>query len=101
MAEAVFTWQVPAEHPAFAGHFPGYPILPGVLLLDQALLFAQQHLGQPEPGWQITQAKFLSPCGPGDALVFSFRDGARGALAFTVSCAGRTMASGSLLPPLP
>lgn len=101
VAEAQFSWLVPAQLPAFVGHFPGQPIVPGVVLLDLALLFAQQHLGQCAPGWQITQAKFLNPCGPGDLLVFAFRDGARGALAFSVCCAGRTMATGSLLPPCP
>ncbi len=28
---------VPATHSAFPGHFPGYPIVPGVLLLDELM----------------------------------------------------------------
>ena len=32
---AVTTVTIAAEHPALAGHFPGAPILPGVLLLDE------------------------------------------------------------------
>lgn len=57
-----------ADHPAYAGHFPGQPILPGVVLLDEALhaLAAQQ--GVPVPAGQIKSAKFHRPVLPGEAL---------------------------------
>ena len=56
-----------ADHPAFAGHFPGHPVLPGVVLLSlvmQALAEAPalQALLGPSPG--ISQAKFLAPVTP-------------------------------------
>ncbi len=98
MAEWERSWQVEPDHPAFAGHFPGNPIVPGVVVLDQALLFAQAHLGHSDRPWQVTQAKFLSPCGPGDSLVFAFKDGARGGLSFVVRCGVRDVASGHLEP---
>ena len=28
---------IPAAHPALPGHFPGHPIVPGVLLLDEVM----------------------------------------------------------------
>jgi 3-hydroxyacyl-[acyl-carrier-protein] dehydratase len=99
MAVVERTWRVPADHPALAGHFPGHPIVPGVVLLDHAVLMAQAHTTGPASGWQVSQAKFLSPCRPGDALVFRLSDGARGGLAFSVLCGDREVASGHLLPP--
>lgn len=89
-------WRVPADHPALAGHFPGRPIVPGVVLLDRALQMAQAQ--RAAVTWQVTQVKFLSPCGPGDELHFSLQDGARGGLGFSVRCGGREIAVGHLSP---
>jgi len=93
-----FHWRVPFDHPALAGHFPGRPIVPGVLLLDHALFLAQAQMGRKAALWKIAQTKFLSPCGPGDALVFSFEQGAHENLFFSIRCAEREIASGRLLP---
>lgn len=98
MAALERTWQVPADHPALAGHFPGRPIVPGVVLLDHAVLLAGQHLGLQGGAWQVAQAKFLSPSGPGDELVFVLQDGARGGVSFAVRCDARDVASGTLQP---
>ena len=94
---AEFLWRVPINHPAFAGHFPGKPIVPGVVLLDRAVWQAQAYFGVPVGGLQIAQAKFLSPCGPGDELLFTFKRSPNGAMAFTVHCGERGIATGSLV----
>lgn len=36
---------IPAAHPALAGHFPGRPIVPGVLLLDEVMAATGQLSG--------------------------------------------------------
>ncbi|MBS1141213.1 MAG: hypothetical protein H6R13_2666 [Proteobacteria bacterium] len=101
MAITEYCWAVPADHPAFAGHFPGNPIVPGVVLLDRAILFAEQLLGQTDLDWQVGNAKFFSPVGPAETLVFALETKASGSIAFTVRAANRDVASGSLKPPAP
>jgi len=83
------TWTVPADHPAFAGHFPGQPIVPGVVLVDRAILLAG-----PLPGvCRIASAKFFSPVGPGETLQFTFADTAAGSLRCDIRCGERAVAS--------
>ena len=101
MAAAEFVWTVPADHPAFAGHFPGKPIVPGVVLLDRAILFAEAMLGRPGLAWQVGNAKFFSPVGPAETLVFALETKPSGAIAFAVRAGQRDVASGSLTPPAP
>ena len=43
--QAIARLAVPAEHPAFAGHFPGRPVLPGVVQLDWAVRLAASCFG--------------------------------------------------------
>lgn len=93
-----FIWQVPLAHPAFAGHFPGRPIVPGVVLLDHAISLAEVWLGSTVAGWQIGNAKFLNPVGPGETLEFTLKTGIGAAIAFTVHAGERLVASGSLTP---
>lgn len=93
------------HHPAFAGHFPGHPMVPGALLLDavlHAIAQAQAEAGSADTGpqrvWQIASAKFLSPVQPGETLTLSWLPGATGSTRFAISCGMRQIASGTLLP---
>jgi 3-hydroxyacyl-[acyl-carrier-protein] dehydratase len=63
------------DHAAFAGHFPGRPLLPGVALLAEVLEAA---LDVPElaarlgPAPRVNVAKFLAPVVPGTGLEIHF-----------------------------
>jgi len=42
-----FQFSVGSEHPALPGHFPGRPIVPGVLVLDRVLTRVTTELNRP------------------------------------------------------
>ena len=90
-------WTIPADHPAFAGHFPGSPILPGVVLLDAALQIIADTSGIALDICEISSVKFLSPAGPGDELVIRHTVSASGTIRFDVNAGTRKIASGSIV----
>lgn len=56
--------QVPADHSCLAGHFPGHPVVPAVVLLEHVLTALRSWRG---PHWQLRRllaAKFLLPLRP-------------------------------------
>lgn len=89
------TWAVAPDHPAFAGHFPGVPILPGVVLLDAALLWAETVTAS--VAGQIGSAKFLSPVRPGELLAFALVCTPLGSARFDITCGSRKVATGQLV----
>ena len=88
--------EVAADHPAFAGHFPCFPVLPGAVLLDEALQIIQRDRCIDLTQWQIASAKFLGIVRPGDALQLEHVAPKSGLIRFTIRVADRTVASGNL-----
>ena len=91
-------WTVPLDHPAFAGHFPGTPILPGVVLLDMVLHSISRCHGIALDLCEISSVKFLSPANPGDELVIQHSLSASGTIRFDIVAGMRKIASGSIVP---
>jgi 3-hydroxymyristoyl/3-hydroxydecanoyl-(acyl carrier protein) dehydratase len=95
---ATRTVEIALDHPAFDGHFPGQPVLPGVALLAEVLEAARA-----EPALRacigaapkLAIVKFLAPVGPGARLAISFRLGAR-VLEWQVGDGTREVASGQI-----
>jgi len=54
---------IPADHPSLPGHFPGRPIVPGVVLLDRVIEAIEADHG-PLPPLRLPQVKFLKPLLP-------------------------------------
>ena len=63
--KAVRELRIEPDHPCLAGHFPGRPLVPAVVILQRAMA----ELTQAFPDCRargISQAKFLSPLAPGE-----------------------------------
>lgn len=88
--------EVSTDHPAFAGHFPKFPVLPGAALLDEVLQIIQRQRDIDITRWEITSVKFLDAVRPGDALRLEHDVPKSNLIRFTVRAAERTVASGSL-----
>ena len=58
------TVRIAASHPALSGHFPGRPIVPGVVLLQCVLDEAERWLGKALPVRALPRAKFSTPLLP-------------------------------------
>ncbi len=94
-------WVVPPGHPAFVGHFPGTPILPGVVLLDVVLHLIGEARVIPLDRCEIRSVKFLSPVHPGDELDIQHSLSASGAIRFEILAGARKIARGSIVPVAP
>ncbi|WP_412023019.1 AMP-binding protein [Burkholderia cepacia] len=90
---------IPADHPALPGHFPGHPVVPGVVLLDHAIHAIGAALNRPLHAWRLGSAKFLSPVAPGEPLDLAFDTAASGAIRFTLRAGSREVATGVLSAP--
>jgi 3-hydroxymyristoyl/3-hydroxydecanoyl-(acyl carrier protein) dehydratase len=57
-----------SDHPTAPGHFPLRPIIPGVLLLDEAIKLAEKAVRASEE-IVVRAAKFHHPVRPGETVV--------------------------------
>ena len=74
------------------------PILPGAVLLDEALRVIELELALDLTQWQIATAKFLENVRPGDALTVEHTSPANGMVRFTVRVTDRRASPGRLSP---
>ena len=63
-----WTFVVPADLPFFEGHFPGHPILPGVVALGWLLAGAERLAGRKIEAAELVNVKFQVVILPGATL---------------------------------
>lgn len=89
-----------ADHPCFAGHFPGRPLVPGALLLAEVAALAEA--GRRSRVGAVTQAKFFRPVTPGETVEVAFSEAVAFSelggqqLRFACRSAGALVAEGAL-----
>jgi len=87
------TFQIGADHPSLPGHFPGRPIVPGVVLLDHAFeLILRMH---PGAVLGLPSVKFTASVRPGEEVQVSCAEGS-GRVAFTATVAGLDVLRGTV-----
>jgi 3-hydroxyacyl-[acyl-carrier-protein] dehydratase len=87
--------RIGADHPSLPGHFPGRPVVPGVVVLDEVAACAARELGGAPA--RIPQVKFLAPLLPGeDATIELATDAATRRARFRVLRGDTLLASGEL-----
>jgi len=86
-------FRIPSMHPALRGHFPGNPMVPGVVLLERVAQALERIWGLRLSA--LSQVKFLCPLRPDCPARLQLElNGA--AAQFSIDQAGATVASGTL-----
>ncbi|HVX05460.1 MAG TPA: hydroxymyristoyl-ACP dehydratase [Rhodanobacteraceae bacterium] len=86
--------RIDVAHPSLAGHFPGNPVVPGVVVLERVAAALRAWRGEQV---ERLDAKFVRPLRPGEAASIALDgDGAR--VRFEVTGAeGGVLARGTLM----
>ena len=88
---------VPHDHPSLPGHFPGRPVVPGVVVLERVVEAIEATRG-PLRALRLPQVKFAQPLLPGETaeVVLEAVEGDAPRWRFRVLRQGATIASGEV-----
>lgn len=96
---APHTFVIDAAHPCLPGHFPGQPLVPGVVILDRVVAAIESSHG-PQGALRLPQVKFVQSLLPGEQASITLdatqRDGVS-RWRFRVERDGVLLASGELV----
>ena len=84
------------DHPALAGHFPGNPVVPGVVILNEVLQAAESWLQWTSDPISVTSVKFMRLLRPNQAFTLLLEQRSEGTVSFVVLRERTRIATGSL-----
>jgi|HubBroStandDraft_1064217.scaffolds.fasta_scaffold06681_6 3-hydroxyacyl-[acyl-carrier-protein] dehydratase len=96
MSQHSVTLRIAPDHPSLAGHFPGHPIVPGVVLLDETLQAIERLQGAEEAWWHIGAVKFHHVVAAGEQLQLTFEWPTDAPVHFELHSGRTLVASGTL-----
>ena len=95
------TLTINSDHPALPGHFPGHPVVPGVIVLEEVIQALSEIYGQGLIVTGMPAVKLSSPLRPGERLTITVESQDTNTAAFTCEVGSRLVASGSIRFRLP
>ena len=87
---------IPMDHPSIAGHFPGSPVVPGVVMLGEVMAAMRAIVRSDIAFVGLPSVKFVSPWIPGERLTIQLDSEGGHRMVFTCLAGTRLIASGSL-----
>lgn len=89
-------FSIPHDHPSLRGHFPGRPIVPGVVLLERVLEAIEAETAVPLATLRLPQVKFVQSLLPGEPAQIVL-EGAAPRWRFRVLRGATLLASGEVI----
>ena len=90
------TLRFSSDEPFFKGHYPDFPVTPGVMLIDRAVTAAKNMLGRDFILKGIKKVKFSNPVFPDEAVSLKVESRGEGEISYSFSKEGMSCASGIL-----
>lgn len=87
--------RIPHTHPSLPGHFPGRPVVPGVVILDAVQQAIETEVGM-LPALRLPRVKFVQPLLPDEAAQIVIESPAPGCWRFRVLRDDTLLASGEI-----
>lgn len=85
-------YNITLDHPSLKGHFPGNPVIPGVVILEKVLQTIKQ--SHHSDNYKIVMTKFLQPLIPPATLAIHLTEPSENRIIFKATVKSDVISSG-------